>query len=81
MNSPNNNEPEGLEIVRRILENAIDAKAEVVEIEYADDGLEVCFKVGNFGLGGILVVCEIESKVISTIVELAKLHMKPQWQN
>lgn len=77
MKVPNKNGPEALEIVRSILEDAMDAKAEIVELEYADDGLEVCFIVGNFGLGATLIDRAMESKVISTIVELAKLHRKP----
>lgn len=76
MKVPNNNETEALEIVRSILEDAMDAKADMVELEYADDRLEVCFIVGNFGLGGTLIDREMEGKVISTIVELAKLHRK-----
>ena len=76
MKAPNRNGTEAVEIIRSILEDAINAKAEMVEFEYADDGLEVCFIVCNIGLGGTLISHEMETKVIATIIELAKLHGK-----
>ena len=76
MKVPDNNGTEALEIIRSLLEDAVDAKTETVELEYADGRLEVSFMVGNFGLGGTPIDREMESKVISTIVDLAELDEK-----
>jgi hypothetical protein len=67
-----NNEAEVLRVLGGILEEAIDAGANVVELEYVDSGLEACYMFGNMGIG-TLIKPELEGEVISIIVKKAKL--------
>ena len=76
MSNKGNNEAEGLRVLGGILEEAIDAGANVVELEYVDSGLEACYMSGNIGIG-TLIKPELEGEVISIIVKKAKLGKRP----
>ena len=67
-----NNEAEVLRVLGGILEEALDAGANVVELEYMDGGLEACYMLGNIGIGA-LIKPELEGEVIRIIVKKAKL--------
>ena len=58
----------------KIMEYAVAERADSVNLEYADTGLEVCYMFGNIGIGEVLVSRELEDEVIGYIVESANLH-------
>lgn len=43
-------ETEALQVLGGILEEAMDAGANVIELEYVDSGLEACYMFGNIGI-------------------------------
>ncbi len=51
MSNSVNNEAEVLRLLGDIFEEAMDAGANVVEVEYVDSGLEACYMLGNIGIG------------------------------
>jgi cellobiose-specific phosphotransferase system component IIA len=59
--------------LRQILEEAARAGADTIELEYANEGLEVTFMFGHAGVGDVLVNRELEREVIGLIVEEAHL--------
>jgi len=61
-----------------ILENAVEAGADSVTLEYETEGIEVCYMFGNMGLGAVLIDQELESEVVGYIVDNAKLDKKPR---
>jgi len=69
---------EGLQALQRILEDAIEAGADAVELEYVDDGLEICCTFGNMGWGHVLTERGLIGQVIETVVEKANLEKRPR---
>ncbi len=65
-----------LEELEQIIGKAINARADSIILEYADEGLEVCYMLGNIGLGSILVDPVLERGIIRLIVDRAKLDNK-----
>lgn len=55
---------EGHQALQRILEDAIDAEADAVELEYVDGGLEICYMIGNTGLGRVLTDDDLIDEII-----------------
>jgi hypothetical protein len=64
----------------QILEYALETGADAVEMEYADGGLEVCFMVGNTGMGRWLTDRTQINQLIEAIVKTAKLRRKSRGQ-
>ncbi len=77
MSNSVNNEAEVLRLLGDILEEAMDAEANVLELEYVDRGLEAYYMSGSIGIG-ILIKPELEGEVIRTIVKKAKLGKRPR---
>ena len=64
--------------VQEIVDQAVDANADSVTIEFAKEGgLEVYFVVGHTGVGGILVDRTLEGEVMGLIQERSGLEEKP----
>jgi len=68
----------GLQVLQQILEDALREGADVVELEYVDQGLEVCWMFGSTGLGNVLTDRELNREIISAIVERAGLETRPR---
>lgn len=62
--------------LQRILEEAIKIGADSVELEYVNEGLEVCYMHGCIGFGTVLTDRTLESKFIELIIDMAKLEDK-----
>ena len=62
--------------LQSILEEAINAGADSVEMEYVTEGLEVTYMFGNRGHGSVLKDKTLESGIIGLIIERAKLQDK-----
>ena len=70
-------ETEALQVLGGILEEAMDAGANVVELEYVDSGLEACYMLGNIGIG-TPIKAELEGELIRIIAKKAKLGKRPR---
>lgn len=69
----------GLQALQKILEDALrEGAADTVELEYVDQGLEVCRVFGDTGLGDVLTDHELIGGIISAVVEKAGLETKPR---
>ena len=68
----------GLQVLQKILEDALREGADAVELEYVDQGLEVCRMFGNTGLGDVLTDRELNREIISAVVERAGLETRPR---
>ena len=66
----------GLQALQKILEDALREGADAVELEYVDEGLEVCRMFGNTGLGNVLTDRELIGGIISAVVERAGLETR-----
>lgn len=64
--------------LEQILEEAINARAESITLEYEDEGLAVYFMCGSTGIGNVFVDPVLESRIIRLIVDMAKLANKPK---
>ncbi len=67
-----------LQALQKILEDALREGADTVELEYVDQGLEVCRMFGDTGLGDVLTDHELIGGIISALVEKAGLETKPR---
>ena len=63
----------GLQALQKILEDALREGADAVELEYVDQGLEVCRVFGGTGLGDVLTDRELIRGIINAVVERAEL--------
>jgi len=70
----------GLQALQKILEDALREGADAVELEYIDQGLEVCRVFGGTGLGDVLTDRELIRGIIAAIVERAELETRPRSQ-
>jgi len=70
----------GLQVLQQILEDALREGADAVELEYVDQGLEVCRLFGSTGLGNVLTDRELNRGIISVVVERAGLAMRSRGQ-
>ena len=77
MSNSVSDETEALQVLGGIFEEALDAGANVLELEYVDNGLEAYYMSGSIGIG-ILIKPELEGEVIRTIVKKAKLGKRPR---
>lgn len=59
--------------LQQIIEEALDIGADSIELEYVDDGLEVCYMLGSNGFGMILADRTLEREIIELIISEAKL--------
>ena len=66
----------GLQVLQKILEDALREGADAVELEYVDEGLEVCRMFGSTGLGNVLMDRELIGGIISAVVERAGLETR-----
>jgi len=64
--------------LQHIIEEAIDIGADSIELEYVDDGLEVCYMLGSTGFGTLLADRALESEIIELIISEAKLEDTPR---
>ena len=71
-----NNKTQAFELLQSIIEEAINMGADIVELEYAYEGMEVTYLVGIRGIGSLLKDRTLESSIIDLIIELAKLQNK-----
>ena len=62
--------------LQSILEGAVNAGADSVELEYVTEGLEVAYMFGNRGMGSVLKDRTLVSGIIGLIIERAKLQDK-----
>jgi hypothetical protein len=69
---------QAIQKLKEILEDAVEAGADSVTLEYVSEGIEVCYMFGNMGLGAVLIDQEFESEVVGYIVEKAKLDRRSQ---
>jgi hypothetical protein len=60
----------------RVLEEAVQAGADSVGLEYEDRELIVYYQIGNTGLGAARIPKELQQAVIEKIVKLAGLSRK-----
>jgi len=68
----------GLQVLQKILEDALREGADAVELEHVDQGLEVCWMFGSTGLGNVLTDRELSRGIISAVVERAGLDTRPR---
>jgi hypothetical protein len=61
------------ERLQQILEQAVDGGADSIQLEYVEDGLEVCYMFGSTGIGDVLSDHTLASEIIGLIVDRAKL--------
>ena len=62
--------------LHRIIGEGVEAKADSISIEYADGGLEVCYRFADFGIGSVCVERSLEAEVIRLIVDKAGIEYK-----
>jgi len=75
---PRDSKTLAIQKMQEILDQAIDAGAAAITIEFAKEGgLEVLFEFGNTAVGDILVDQTLEADVITLIYERAGLEEKP----
>ena len=67
---------QALQKLKGIIEEALRYGADVVELEYADGGLEINYLVGQVGLGHVLTDHALARELLRMIVELAGLEKK-----
>ncbi len=63
--------------LQQIIEKAVEADADSINLEYSDGGLEVCYRFGNFGVGSVFVDRSLEGEVIALIINKAGIESKP----
>ncbi len=77
INVPEDPQALAIEKMQEILDQAIDAGADAVTIEFAKEGgLEVLFVFGNTGIGDIFVEQSLEAEVMTLIYEQSGLEDK-----
>jgi len=62
--------------LKQILEEAINTKANSIDLEYADGGIEVGFWYGNICIGEVFIDRTLESEFIELIVDKSKIKDK-----
>ena len=78
IDKPRNTETLAIAKMQEIVDEAVDAGADAVTIEFAKEGgLEVLFALGNTSIGGILVDRALEAEVMELIHDRAGLEEKP----
>ena len=60
------------------LEEAVEAGANAIVLEYVSEGLEVCFMLGDTGAGRILKDPKLASALMQLVGDRAGLDTKPQ---
>ena len=60
-------------MLQQILKEPAEPGADTVQLECADEGLEITFMFGHTGVGNILIKPESESEVINSISRQAHL--------
>lgn len=60
----------------RILERAVDTRADSVHLEYECDGLEVTYMFAHTGIGELIGDRALASQVMACVVEKAKLRRR-----
>jgi hypothetical protein len=76
MNNNNDMKNGAYKKLEQIIEKAIKSETESVTLEYADEGLEVCFICGNTGIGDVIVDPIMRNGILRLIVGMAKLDNK-----
>jgi hypothetical protein len=71
---------DGRRLVKEILKEAQQARADQVDLEYVSEGLEVTFMFGNAGIGSVLVDREQYRHIIRFIWDSAKLDDRDRGQ-
>ena len=73
MRTPDDQTDEALQKLQQMLEEAADAGADSIELEYVAEGLEVMYVVGSTGSGDVIDDRVLASGIIGLIVDRAKL--------
>ena len=80
-NTPKKPEALAAEKLGDIVDRAVEAGADAITVEFwKEGGLEVMFKFGNVGVGGVFVDRQLQSHVMTLIHERAGLETKPTGQ-
>ena len=62
--------------LQRMLEDALKAGADAVELEYVSEGLEVSYAYGNIGIGSVITDPKVARTIIDDLIECAGLEEK-----
>jgi hypothetical protein len=76
MHTDNGRKEKELQKLQQMLEEAVSAGADSIELEYVAEGLEVMFVFGSTGYGDVIGDRVLASGIIRLIVDRAKLARK-----
>jgi len=76
MHTDDDNKEKALQKLQQMLEEAVSAGADSIELEYVAEGLEVMYVFGSTAIGDVIDDRVLASGIIGLIVDQAKLARK-----
>ena len=73
MRTPDDQRDKALQKLQQMLEEAVSAGANSIELEYVAEGLEVMYMLGSTGIGDVIDDRVLASGIIRLIIDRAKL--------